>query len=341
MRLPANVDIKSRDGTLDRDTVLVNLGPDRTNHERVIKRPGMARTDLYAPAGQGFGAFVFNDFIYVWTDQTPADYPAVYDYVPDYWYVGWGGGSGGMYWENDQQIVEVPEDVFEEIEIGDTITITGALPAGYNGTCLVVADKKTAAQMGVGKGDSILITNLSNPGEVVQGGVAKKLRKCSDRPAFPYAEPPFYGSTLDTYVDPSTTLYREVIAVVQPDGTCPNGAAFRVTNTTTNLRITNISGAIVKTGTSVGTAYWASSNTGVAPSSIDNVYNNIPVAAGVGTYTIRNGRNQSAGLQCGTSQPAINTQTDTAMTIADSNANYQKAAVYAANKAAWDAMCCP
>lgn len=340
MRLPAPQQIKSRDGTLAKDSKLQNFMVDPTQPSKVQKRPSCVRTDLYAPAGQGFGSFVFGDYIYTWTDQTPPTYPAIYDYVPSYWGVGGSTGSK-IEWEDNQQRVEVPPELFDEIEIGDKITISGVSPAGYNGSCLVVVDKKTAAELGVGNGDSLLFTNLSNPGAVVKGGVAKKLKPCSERPAFPYAEPPFVGFTLDTYVAPTATLYLEIGSVVQPTQTCPNGAAYRVTNNTNKIRLTNVSGQVLKTGTAIGTAYWASSNTGFPPSSIDNVYTNTPVAAGVGTYTIRNGRDQTSGTQCGTLQPAINTVVDTVMTIADSNANYQQVAVYQANKTAWDAMCCP
>jgi hypothetical protein len=62
------IPIESRDGTLNKDSKLVNLMIDPLAPAKVMKRPGMWKQNLYAPAGNGDGIFAFNDIIYIWTD---------------------------------------------------------------------------------------------------------------------------------------------------------------------------------------------------------------------------------------------------------------------------------
>lgn len=337
MRFPTPQQIKSRDGTLARDSKLQNFMVDPIQPSKVQKRPSCIRTDLYAPAGQGFGSFAFGDYIYVWTDQNDPTYPAIYDYVPEYWGIGngAGGGSGGynIYWQNNNQYVEVPDNVFEELDVGDTVTISGVLPSGYNGSCLVVVDKKTAAQMGVGKGNSILITNLSNPGEVIQGGVAKKLRKCSTRPAFPKPNENF-EMTLDQVYPLSSTLSVATISDTTT-GTCPT-----LRTIVNELRV---NGVAVLTGTAYQRSYsmngCGNGATIASQSNWPGVANNTNKS-----WVIYNGEAKPAGSEsCSdcTSTPARNSQVLTTVFLSESNLLVQRKIVYDTNKAAWDAMCCP
>lgn len=337
--------IESRDGTLAKDSMTRNLLRDPFQPEKLMKRPAVNKTDLYAPSGQGFGSFVFNDYIYVWTEATPNDYPYVYDYVPEYWWGSGGGGGGGMYWENDQQVIEVPEDVFEEIEVGDTVTVSGVSPSGYNGSCLVVVDKKTAAQMGVGRGDSILITNLSNPGAVTQGGVVKKLRKCSSRSAFPYAEPSYAGMTTGQYIAPGTGLYAtsEITSDTGFNNPCPSGPGYvRIRVTTVSLRTGSLSGPVIMTGTSTQNQFYSSSN-GVGFTGSITEYNGVTGVTVLGgdSYVFTSGTFNNAGTGCGQSITGGDFRVETTVTIADNNAWYQKDNAYSTNKAAYDALCCP
>lgn len=69
MRIPAVRPIESRDGTLAKDEMMQNLMVDPFEPEKVQKRPAMWKSNLFAPAGQGFGMFVFNDTVYFWTDN--------------------------------------------------------------------------------------------------------------------------------------------------------------------------------------------------------------------------------------------------------------------------------
>lgn len=335
MRVPAVRHIESRDGTLAKDELMRNFTVDPLAPEKAMKRPAMVKTDLYAPAGQSFGLFVFNDFIYFWNDQTSPTSPVVYDYVPFYW--GAGNGAYGIEWENDQEIVEVPEDVFNEIDVGDTVTISGVSPSGYNGTCLVVVDKKTAAQLGVGKGNSILITNLSNPGAVVQGGVAKKLRKCSTRPAFPMPEPPMYGKTLNQIITGVGTF--STTESTSSTGLIACGVSGRTYNTVTYTKLLKWNGVVVLTGTKVRTTY----NTGAgAEIGYEETQSNYITGFGANSYSLQSGQFITNTCYCDASTGhALNTLVGTTVTIAESNAAFYEVQAYTVNKAAYDALCCP
>ena len=328
--------IESRDGTLSKDEVLRNFMVDPIQPSKIQKRPALTRTDLYAVSGQGFGSFVFNDYIYVWTDTTPPTSPIFYDYVPDYWGVGQGGGYA-VRWENNQQIIEVPEDVFIDIEVGDTVTISGVSPYGYNGTCLVVVDKKTAAQMGVGNGNSILITNLSNPGVVVQGGVAKKLRPCSGRPAFPYSAPAMYGKTLNQIITGAGSFTTSETS--SSTGLIDCGVSGRTYTTVTYTKLLKWNGTTVLSGTKVRTTY----NTGAgAEIGYDETQSNYVTGVGASSYTLQSGQYITDRCYCdNTTGHALNTLASETITITQSNAAFYEVQAYTANKAAYDALCCP
>lgn len=68
MRKPLTLSIASRDGTLTKDSKLQNFNVDPLRPTKVVKRPAMWKSNLFAPTGQGFGVFNFNDIVYYWTD---------------------------------------------------------------------------------------------------------------------------------------------------------------------------------------------------------------------------------------------------------------------------------
>jgi hypothetical protein len=72
MRKPLDVPIESRDGnkTLTKDSLLCNFAKDPLEPEKILKRPGMWQTNVFAPTGQGSGIYSYKDTIYNWIDTS-------------------------------------------------------------------------------------------------------------------------------------------------------------------------------------------------------------------------------------------------------------------------------
>lgn len=68
MRIELNQDLKSRDGTLDKDGLTRNVMATNTaSGVKADKRPGTLQTGAFAPTGTGVGIYAFGDYLYSWT----------------------------------------------------------------------------------------------------------------------------------------------------------------------------------------------------------------------------------------------------------------------------------